>query len=61
MVEASVGEVGRLLELRWRLRVAGGRFEDAAQEVEQHVFAAVGPTGRIERLSLLCSGFWPVS
>jgi len=27
--------------------------------VEQHVYADTGPDGRIERLFLLCSGFWP--
>jgi len=59
VVDASVGHVGTLLELRWRLRVAGGRFGDASMVVEQHAFASTGPAGRIDHVALLCSGFWP--
>jgi len=58
VTDASVGQVGGLLQLRWRLRVEAARLGDGPKVVEQHAFAATGPTGRIERLSLLCSGFW---
>jgi hypothetical protein len=27
--------------------------------VEQHAYARTDPGGRIEHMSLLCSGFWP--
>jgi hypothetical protein len=58
VTDASVGEVGALLQLRWRLRLRGARLGDVAMVVEQHAYAATGATGRIERMSLLCSGFW---
>ena len=58
VVDASVGQIGDLLELRWRLRVGGGRFDDAVKVVEQHAYATLGEGGRIDHLRLLCSGFW---
>jgi hypothetical protein len=58
VAEATVGQVGGLLQLTWRLRLKGERLGDEPMIVEQHVYAATGPGGRIERLSLLCSGFW---
>ena len=59
VADASVGQVGALLQMRWRLRVGGGRFGAAQMVIEQHVYAATGKGGRIEKMSLLCSGFWP--
>jgi hypothetical protein len=59
VTDASVGAVGALLQMRWRLRVKGPRFGDEQMIVEQHAYAATGPSGRISRISLLCSGFWP--
>ncbi len=58
VADASVGQVGALLQLRWRLRLQGPRLGAAAKVVEQIAFATTGPTGRISQLSLLCSGFW---
>jgi hypothetical protein len=58
VVDASVGQVGALLQLTWRLRILAERLGDDPMVVEQHVYAATGPSGRVERLSLLCSGFW---
>ena len=58
VAEATVGQVGALLQLTWRLRLKGERLGDESMIVEQHVYAATGVTGRIERMSLLCSGFW---
>ena len=57
VVDASVGQVGSRLQLRWRVRVRGGRFNDDVMVVEQHVYAKTGATGRICAMSLLCSGF----
>jgi hypothetical protein len=60
VADSSIGRCGDLLQLRWRLRVQGGpRFGARAMVVEQHACAQPGPTGRIGRLSLLCTGFWP--
>jgi hypothetical protein len=59
VVDAAVGQVGALLELRWRLRLCAGRLGVEPRIVEQHVYAVTGPTGLIESMRLLCSGFWP--
>ncbi len=58
VADATVGQVGALLQLTWRLRLKGERLGVESMIVEQHVYAATGTTGRIERMSLLCSGFW---
>jgi hypothetical protein len=57
VIDASVGQVGSRLQLRWRVRVRGGRFPNDAMIAEQHVYADSGATGRIGAMSLLCSGF----
>jgi hypothetical protein len=58
VADITVGDVGPLLSLRWRLRLRGPRFGDAARVVEQHAYAVTAPTGQIGQMSLLCSGFW---
>jgi len=57
LVEASADHVGPRLKLEWRARVRGGVFGDASFVVEQQLYADAGPTGRMQRMSLLCSGF----
>jgi hypothetical protein len=57
VVDASVGQVGSRLQLRWRVKVRGGRRGDEPMIVEQHAYADTAPTGRIRAMSLLCSGF----
>ena len=57
LVDAVAGHVGPRLNLRWRARVRGGGFGDSSFVVEQHVYADRGPSGRIQALSMLCSGF----
>jgi hypothetical protein len=57
LVDASVGEVGRRLHLRWRARVQAPRFGVGWFVVEQQVYADTGADGRIAQLFLLCSGF----
>jgi len=49
LLDASIGQVGGRVYLRWRLKTG------AAEIVEQHAFA----TGRdrIESIDLMCSGF----
>jgi len=59
VVDVAVGQVGALLQLRWRVRVRGGRFGDEATIAEQCAYASCGPSARITRVRLLCSGFWP--
>ena len=59
VIDASVGQVGGLLQLRWRVHVRGGpRFADAPMVVEQNVYATTNEAGRIDRIRLMCSGFW---
>ena len=59
LVDASIGQVGALLQLRWRLRVRAASRGEGPLVVEQHAYAKTGPSGRICDMSLLCSGFWP--
>lgn len=57
LINSTIGNVGPRLQLRWRARVRGGPYGDASFVVEQHVYADPGPSGRIQTLSMLCSGF----
>lgn len=57
LCDATVGEVGARIYLRWRIRLSPADDSGAARLVEQHAFAIVGD--QIETLSLLCSGFVP--
>jgi hypothetical protein len=57
MLDATVGQVGTQLQLRWRMHVHGGRLGPEDFVVEQHCYATGGPSGRIQHMSLVCSGF----
>jgi hypothetical protein len=57
VIDATVGMVGDRLQLRWRLHVRGGRLGPEDFVVEQHCYADSGPTGRIQFMALVCSGF----
>ena len=57
MVDAVVGEVGRRVHLRWRLRARPHDTADRWLVVEQQVYAEAEPGEAIHRLALLCSGF----
>jgi hypothetical protein len=57
VIDASVGMVGDRLQLRWRLHVRGGRLGPEDFVVEQFCYADAGPTGRLQFLALVCSGF----
>jgi hypothetical protein len=57
VLEAAVDRHGPRMQLWWRARVRGGRYGDADFVVEQHVYADPAPTGRIQHMSMLCSGF----
>jgi hypothetical protein len=57
MLDATVGEIGAGIYLRWRIRLTPSDKAGAARFVEQHAFATGGE--RINTLSLLCSGFAP--
>lgn len=55
VVDASIGQIGTRLYLRWRIRMWPAADPGAERLVEQHVFT----TGveRVAALDLLCSGF----
>jgi hypothetical protein len=55
VVDASIGQVGARIYLRWLVRMRSARNSDSGRLVEQHAFATAGE--RIESLDLLCSGF----
>jgi hypothetical protein len=57
VLDATVGLIGTRLQLAWRLRVCGGRLGPEVFVVEQQAYADTGPTGRIQSMSLVCSGF----
>jgi hypothetical protein len=59
LVEASVGEVGGRLYLRWRLRLRAQRLGGGWFTVEQQAYADADADGRIARLDLLCTGYRP--
>jgi hypothetical protein len=55
LADATVGEVGPRLYMRWRVSLTTPGLSGPRRLVEQHVFAASGD--RISALDLLCSGF----
>ncbi|HEY1842375.1 MAG TPA: nuclear transport factor 2 family protein [Mycobacterium sp.] len=55
VVDASIGQLGDRLYLRWRVRMQAPGSPEAGRVVEQHAFATGGE--RIHALDLLCSGF----
>jgi SnoaL-like domain len=55
VVDASIGQIGDRLYLRWRVRMHAPGKPEASRVVEQHAFATGGE--RIHALDLLCSGF----
>jgi SnoaL-like domain len=58
-VEATAGEVGGRLHLRWRLRLRAERVGAGWFTVEQLAYADTADDGRIARLDLLCTGYRP--
>jgi len=61
LVEATLGEVGGRLQLRWRLRLRAERLGAGWFTVEQQAYADAGEGGRIARLDLVCTGYRPES
>jgi hypothetical protein len=57
LVEATVGEVGGRLHLRWRLRLQAARLGAGWFTVEQQAYADTEDGGHIARLDLLCTGY----
>jgi hypothetical protein len=57
LLDGAVARHGPRLQMRWRARVRGGGFGDADFVVEQHAYVDPAPTGRIQQMSMLCSGF----
>lgn len=58
VVDVAIGQVGALLQLRWRVRVRGVRFGAEPMVAEQCAYASSSMSTRIDRVRLLCSGFW---
>jgi hypothetical protein len=59
LVEATLGEVGGRLQLRWRLRLRAERLGAGWFTVEQHAYGDAGEGGQIARLDLVCTGYRP--
>jgi hypothetical protein len=57
LTEASVGDVGGRLHMRWRLRLRAERLGSGWFTVEQQVYADADGSGQIARLDLLCTGY----
>lgn len=57
VLDASVGLVGDRLRLRWRIHARGGRLGPQDFVAEQSCYADAGPTGRLQFMALVCSGF----
>jgi hypothetical protein len=58
ILDATIGEIGSRLYLRWRVRMTPlDPAQGETRIVEQHAFATGGE--QLESLSLLCSGFQP--
>lgn len=55
ILDASVGQFGPLLYLRWRVRMSSAGDPSSGRLVEQHAFSTAG--AHIQSLDLLCSGF----
>jgi hypothetical protein len=59
LVDATVGEIGRRLTLRWRVRVRAERLGEGWFVVEQYAYADTDYGNRIQSISLVCSGYCP--
>jgi SnoaL-like domain len=59
LIDATVGEVGGRLHLRWRMRLRAERLGDGWFTVEQQAYADADEGGRIAQLDLLCTGYRP--
>ena len=59
LVEATLGEVGGRLQLRWRLRLRAERLGADWFTVEQQAYADAGEDGRLARIDLVCTGYRP--
>ena len=57
VVEATCGQVGNRLQMRWRIHVRADRLGPDDHVVEQQCYADAGPTGCIQFMALVCSGF----
>jgi hypothetical protein len=58
LIDASLGQVGSRLQMRWQLRLRAPGLGNHPHVVEQYAYADTGPAGRIQNMALLCSGFY---
>lgn len=61
VVGVATDQVADRLSLRWRVHASGGRLGSGQYVAEQTCYAALNPNGRIAEMSLVCSGFRPLS
>jgi hypothetical protein len=59
LVDATIGEVGSRLHLRWRVRVRAERLGEGWFVVEQQAYADTDDHHRLDHISLLCTGYCP--
>jgi hypothetical protein len=59
LVDATVGEVGGRIHLRWRIRLQAQRLGIGWRIVEQQAYADADEHGRIAHIDLLCTGYRP--
>jgi hypothetical protein len=59
VIDATVGQIGPRVYLRWRLRLVSPEPDGQARELEQHAFVTVAR--RIAVMDLLCCGFFTAS
>ena len=57
LVDATVGEVGGRIHLRWRIRLQADRRGPGWRVIEQQAYADSSEHGYIAQLDLLCTGF----
>jgi hypothetical protein len=57
LIDTSLSRVGPRLGMHWRLRVRAERLGPHPRVVEQYAYADTASTGRIQSMSLLCSGY----
>jgi hypothetical protein len=59
LVDATVGEVGGRIHLRWRIRLQAERLGIGWHIVEQQAYADADENGRVAHIDLLCTGYRP--
>lgn len=59
LLDATIGQVGGRVQLRWRIRLRAERLGPGHFTIEQQAYADVARPDGLTRIDLLCSGFRP--